>query len=130
VLAGVKAYRAHALRYVLLGMALAAGCSRAQPPAAVVPAGPLQAVSPGGATDWPFSFTWRGAPADAVVRVHVFDEAERAVYGIEARGNQTPAPDDLRRLLKGGAPYLWRVARVDANGQEVDLSELTAFSVR
>jgi len=87
-------------------------------------------VAPSGATVWPFSFTWRGATPDAVARVRVFDEAERVVYGIEARGNQAVAPDDLRRLLKAGAPYLWRVARVDENGQEVDQSDLTTFSLR
>jgi len=131
VLVGVTVYRrAHALRYGLLAMALAAGCSRAQPPAAVAPAGPLHAVSPAGVTGWPFAFTWRGASAASVVRVRIFDEAERQVYGIEARGNQALAPDDLRRLLKTGAPYLWRVARVDENGQEVDQSDLTAFSIR
>ncbi len=123
-------YRAHALRYGLLAMALAAGCSSAQPPAAVAPAGALQALAPAGGTGWPFAFSWRGASADAVVRVRVFDEAERQVYGIEARGNQAQAPDELRRLLKIGTPYLWRVARVDENGEEVDQSDLTAFSIR
>lgn len=130
MLGEVTHYRAQALRYGLLAMALAAGCSRGQPPAAVATAGPLHAVAPAGVTGWPFAFTWRGASADAVVRVRIFDEAERQVHGIEARGNQAQAPDDLRRLLETGAPYLWRVARVDENGQEVDQSELTAFSVR
>lgn len=113
-----------------MAIALAAGCSRAQPPASVVQAGPLQAITPAGPTAFPFSFTWRRASAEAVVRVRIFDEAERAIYGIEARGNQAPAPDDLQRLLKAGTPYLWRVARVDENGEEVDQSDLTAFSLR
>lgn len=126
----VKGFRAHSLRGALLATVLAAGCSTAQPPAAVAPAGPLEAVSPSGPTDWPVLFTWRGATAGAVVRVRIFDEAERAVYGIDARGVQTSAPDELRRLLKGGGQYLWRVARIDENGQEVDQSELTAFSLR
>jgi hypothetical protein len=65
-----------------------------------------------------------------VVRVRIFDEAERQVYGIEARGNQAQAPDELRQLLKTRTPYQWRVARVDENGQEVDQSDLTAFSIR
>ena len=65
-----------------------------------------------------------------MVRVRIFDEAERQVYGIEARGNQAQAPDELRQLLKTGTPYQWRVARVDENGQEVDQSDLTAFSIR
>jgi len=111
-------------------MMLAAGCSSAQPPAAVTQAGPLHAVSPAGLTGWPFEFTWRGGTPDAVVRVRIYDEAERAIYGIDARGTRAPAPDDLRPLLKSGSPYLWRVARLDENGQEVDQSDLTAFSLR
>jgi hypothetical protein len=121
--------RALNLCCALVLMALTSGCSRAQPPA-VVAGGPLRAVAPAGTTAWPFAFKWQGASADSVVRVRIFDEAERAVYGIEARGAQAPAPDELRRLLNAGSPYLWRVARVDENGQEVDLSELTAFSIR
>ena len=127
VLAGVTPV---ALPCAVLAILLVAGCSSAQPPAGVAQAGPLQAVSPVGVTGWPFEFTWRGGRADAVVRVHIFDEAERAIYGIDARGTRAPAPDDLRRLLKSGAPYLWRVARLNENGQEVDQSDLTAFSVR
>ena len=118
------------LRYGLLAMAVAVGCSKEQPPAAGAPPAPLHTVAPSGTTGWPFVFVWRGASADAVVRVRILDEAERQVYGLEARGSQAPAPDDLRRLLKTGTPYLWRVARVDENGQEVDPSDLTAFSVR
>jgi hypothetical protein len=130
VLAGVKSYWPDALGGVVMAIVVGAGCSTPQPPAAVPQAGPLTAVSPAGPTGWPFSFTWRGTTADAVVRVRIFDEAERAVYGIDARGTQAPAPDDLHRALKSGSPYLWRVARIDENGQEVDQSELTAFSVR
>ena len=130
MLVGVRVFRAHTLRYGLLAMVLAAGCSKAPPPAALAPAGPLDAVAPAGVTAWPFVFTWRGAAADTVVRVRIVDEAERQVYGIEARGSQAAAPDELRRSLKTGTPYLWRVARVDENGQEVDQSELTAFSLR
>jgi hypothetical protein len=127
VLAGVTGV---ALPCAVLAMVLAAGCSSAQPPAAVAQAGPLQAVSPAGLTAWPFEFAWRGGTPDAVVRVRIFDEAERVVYGIDVRGTRAQAPDDLRRLLKSGSPYLWRVARLDENGQEVDQSDLTAFSVR
>jgi hypothetical protein len=130
VLIGVTGYGAYALRYGLLAVVLAVGCSGAQPPAAVAQAGSLQALAPAGGTGWPFAFSWRGASADAVVRVRVFDEAERQIYGIEARGNQAQAPDELRRLLKTDTPYLWRVARVDGNGEEVDQSDLTAFSLR
>lgn len=120
----------HALLCAWLALVLAAGCSRAQPPAAVVQEGPLQAVSPSGPTALPFSFTWHGTSAESVVRVRIFDEAERAIYGLEARGNHAPAPADLQQQLKAGTPYLWRVARVDENGQEVDQSDLTAFSIR
>jgi hypothetical protein len=130
VLAGLKSYRARALRGTCMAMALAAGCSTAEPPAAVRQTGPLTTVSPAGPTGWPFLFSWRGATADAVVRVRIFDEAERAVYGIDARGTQVQAPDGLRGVLETGARYQWRVARIDENGQEVDQSELTAFSVR
>ena len=127
VLAGVTGV---GLPCAVLAMVLAAGCSSTQPPAAVGHAGPLQALSPAGPTGWPFEFTWRGGTPDAVVRVRIFDEAERAIYGIDARGTRATAPDELRRLLKSGSPYLWRVARLDENGQEVDQSDLTAFSVR
>ena len=107
---------------------LVASCASGPPPAP--PATPLQSVAPRGSTDWPFAFTWRGASVDAVVRVRVYDDAERAIYGIEARGAEAPAPEDLRRQLKPGTTYQWRVARVDENGQETDQSELTEFSVR
>ena len=40
------------------------------------------------------------------------------------------APDDLRRSLDSGKSYLWRVARVDENGAEVDESALTSFTLR
>ena len=121
--------RAHNLCCALVLMALTGGCSSAPPPV-VVAGGPLRAVAPTGATAWPFAFSWQGASADSVVRVRIFDEAERVVYGLEARGAQVPAPDELRRLLSSGTAYQWRVARVDENGQEVDQSELTAFSLR
>ena len=115
---------------VLAGTALAAGCSTAPPPAAAAPAGPLRAVTPAGPVPWPFTFTWEGAGADSVVRVRVFDEAERVLHGIEARGASAPAPEALRRLLRPGTTYLWRAARVDENGEESGASELTPFSVR
>ena len=118
------------LRAVLFLNLLAAGCSPASPPAAAPHSGPLQAVQPTGPTPWPITFTWSVAEADGLVRVRVYDEAERQIYGIEARGNTVAAPDDLRRSLDTGKSYLWRVARVDENGAEVDESALTAFSLR
>lgn len=92
--------------------------------------GPLQAVAPRGEASWPPTFSWSGVGNDAVVRVRVFDEAERQVFGMEARGTSRVAPGDLRALLEPGRTYLWRVARVDENGEEAGASELTPFSVR
>ena len=117
------------LAAILTLCVFAAGCSSAPPPPAR-PAGPLRAVQPAGPTSWPLTFTWTGAAADGLVRVRVFDDAERQIYGIEARGNQVEAPADLRRSLDPGKTYQWRVARVDENGAEVDESALTAFSLR
>jgi hypothetical protein len=118
------------LMAVLMSYLLAAGCSPASPPAASRHSGALQAVQPKGSTPWPITFTWSGAEADGLVRVRVYDEAERQIYGIEARGNTVAAPDDLRRSLDTGKSYLWRVARVDENGAEVDESSLTTFTLR
>jgi hypothetical protein len=109
------------LAAVLTSWLIAAGCSSAPPPPAP-PAGPLQALQPSGATTWPITFTWTGVAG--------YDEAERQLYGIEARGNKADAPDDLRRSLDPGKSYLWRVARVDENGAEVDQSELKGFSLK
>lgn len=94
------------------------------------PTGTLEAVSPRGAADWPPTFTWSGVPEDGVVRVRVFDEAERQLFGMEARGTSKGAPTELRPLLAPGRTYLWRVARVDENGEETGASELTPFTVR
>ena len=105
--------------------------SCAGPPASGRPEpGPLQAVSPRGEAGWPPTFSWSGVGDDAVVRVRVFDEAERQVFGMEARGTERVAPAELRKLLEPGETYLWRVARVDENGEEVGASELTPFSIR
>lgn len=109
--------------------AVAAGCS-SPPPPAVPAAGPLRAVAPAGPASWPFAFTWEGAGQTAVVRVRVFDAAERLVYGLEARGASASAPEALRALLQPGATYQWRVARVDENGDERDQSDLTPFSLQ
>jgi hypothetical protein len=76
------------------------------------------------------TFSWSGTSADAVVRIRVFDEAERQVLGLEARGTSIEAPPDLRSALSPGTPYQWRVARVDENGQEVDISAMRAFTLR
>lgn len=87
-------------------------------------------MSPRGEASWPPTFSWSGVAADAVVRVRVFDEAERQVFGMEARGTSRVAPGELRTLLEPGRTYLWRVARVDENGEEAGASELTPFSLR
>jgi hypothetical protein len=87
-------------------------------------------VSPRGSAEWPPTFTWSGVGEEDVVRVRIFDEAERQVFGMEARGRSTIAPGELRSLLQPAETYLWRVARVDANGEEAGASELTPFSVR
>lgn len=109
---------------------VAAGCSSAPPPGAAAASGPLRPVSPAGPTTWPFAFAWEGAGEGSVVRVRVFDTAERLVYGLEARGASAQAPNALRPLLQAGATYQWRVARVDENGDESGQSALIAFSLR
>ena len=76
------------------------------------------------------TFSWAGTSADSVVRIRIFDEAERQVFGIEARGTAKEAPPDLKSALSPGTPYQWRVARVDENGQEVDVSAMRAFALR
>lgn len=110
-------------------VALAAACST-PPPDAAPPSGPLVGVQPSGPTAWPFSFSWTGVADDAVVRLRVYDEAERLIYGTEARGRTAAAPANLQPLLSQGTPYQWRVARVDHNGAETDESALVEFSLR
>jgi hypothetical protein len=88
------------------------------------------ALAPSGQVDWPVTFSWSGTSADSVVRIRVFDEAERQVFGLEARGTSQEAPPDLKSALAPGAPYQWRVARVDENGQEADGSAMLAFTLR
>ena len=51
-------------------------------------------------------------------------------FGFEARGTSKDAPPELRSILDAGTQYQWRVARVDANGEEVDPSAMKAFSLR
>jgi hypothetical protein len=116
------------LRGLLLVSLLAVGCSAAPPPTSAA-AAPLEALRPSGPTRWPFSFTWQGVAPDGVARVRVFDEAERQIYGIEARGNQVEAPAELRRVLGSGTTYLWRVSRLDENGDEVGESALQLFTL-
>jgi hypothetical protein len=62
--------------------------------------------------------------------VHVLDDAERPIFGIEARGDHVAAPRSLKAQLQPGVSYQWRVARVDDNGEEADASELITFKVR
>jgi hypothetical protein len=87
-------------------------------------------VSPAGPASWPFAFTWEGADQNTVVRVRVFDAAERMVYGLEARGATASAPEALHALLQQGATYQWRVSRIDENGDESGQSDLTPFSLQ
>jgi hypothetical protein len=108
---------------------LLAACTSA-PQQSPQASGPLEAIAPRGAADWPLSFSWKGASAGEVVRIRIFDDAERQVFGMEARGSTKASPAELKSILEAGAPYQWRVARVDANGEEADASALTPFSLR
>lgn len=114
---------------LLLCAGLLISCAGTPPGGSRTPT-PVHAVTPRGEAGWPPTFTWSGVAADAVVRVRVFDEAERQVFGMEARGTSRVAPDELRTLLEPGRTYLWRVTRVDENGEETGASELVRFSVR
>jgi hypothetical protein len=116
---------------LLCGLATAqAACQPTDAGAVQEPQAPLEALEPAGATAWPFEFRWAGTGPDTVVRVHVLDEAERPLYGIEARGDHVTAPRALETLLRAGGRYQWRVARVDENGEESGESELKVFTMR
>lgn len=121
-------------RAVLTGVlaALTAACGPPPDDAPSMDAGvaPLTAVAPSGDTGPPIVFRWEGAGPDRVVRVHVFDDAERPLYGIEARGDHVAAPEPLYRLLQPGERYQWRVVGVDENGEEVGSSDLVGFRFR
>jgi hypothetical protein len=115
------------LAALLLGLA-AAACS--PPPSAPPPSsGPLTALAPKGDVALPFVFRWDGAGPSTVVHVRVYDDAERPLYLIEARGSEAPAPKDLRGLLRPGQDYQWKVMRVDENGEEADASPPVTFAV-
>jgi hypothetical protein len=116
------------MRVLCAGLTLLGACSTA--PASRSASPPLEAIAPSGQVAWPVTFSWSGTTADAVVRVRIFDEAERQVFGFEARGTSKDAPPELRSILDAGMPYQWRVVRVDANGEEVDPSAMKAFSLR
>ncbi len=88
---------------------------------------PLRAEQPADAVDWPIEFRWSGASSDAVVRLHVMDDAERPVASLEVRGTSKTAPESLRALLRPGVRYQWRVARVDENGEEANASAPVTF---
>jgi hypothetical protein len=109
-----------------------AGCSASTPAAHPADSGvrQLRATSPSGAVNWPVVFRWEGAAPSDVVRVHIFDEAERPIFGMDVRGSSMEAPRTLRAQLSPGARYQWRVARVDENGDESDASELTVFQLQ
>lgn len=115
---------------VLAAMAAGCGADPGQTPATAAPIAPLTALAPSGEAEWPFVFRWEGAGPEDVVRIHVFDEAERPLYGIAARGDHVAAPEPLRQLLKPGERYQWRVAGVDENGQEAGASDLVRFVFR
>lgn len=114
---------------VALATVLAAGCSSSAPPAAGPPAARLVASTPSGAVAWPLEFKWTGASASDVVHVHVADDAERPLEMFETRGDHLRAPEKLKSLLRPGTRYQWRVARLDANGQEADGSAPTVFEI-
>ena len=86
-------------------------------------------MAPSGPVTWPFEFRWKGAGPKTLVRIHVVDEAERPLAGLEGRGDHLAAPDGLKSTLRAGLRYQWRVARVDENGEEVGASALTAFTI-
>jgi len=113
---------------VTLAAALALSCASSQPPPAA-PQAPLEGIAPIGPVTWPFEFRWKGATPNTVVRIHVLDEAERPLTGLEGRGDHLPAPDGLKPMLRPGVRYQWRVMRVDENGEEVGASPLTAFTI-
>jgi hypothetical protein len=80
--------------------------------------------------EWPFEFRWKGAAPSTVVRLHIVDEAERPLTGLEVRGDHLSAPAELKSTLRAGVRYQWRVARVDENGDETDASPLTTFEIK
>ena len=116
----------------LVGLLMLAGCSASTPPARAPDSGmrQLRATSPSGSVNWPVVFRWEGAAPSDVVRVHILDDAERPIFGMEVRGTSAEAPKSLRSQLTPGTRYQWRVARVDENGDESDASELTAFKLQ
>jgi hypothetical protein len=116
----------------VVGLLMLVGCSASTPAARPADSGmrQLRATTPSGAVSWPLVFRWEGAAPSDVVRVHILDDAERPIFGMEVRGSSAEAPKSLRSQLLPGAPYQWRVARVDENGDESDASELTAFKLQ
>jgi hypothetical protein len=116
----------------LFGLLLLTGCSPSTPAARPADSGmrQLRATSPSGAISWPLVFRWEGTAPSDVVRVHILDDAERPIFGMEVRGSSAEAPRTLKSQLSPGARYQWRVARVDENGDECDASELVAFQLQ
>ena len=119
-------------RAAIVAVLMLAGCSASTPAARPPDSGmrQLRATSPAGAVSWPVVFRWEGTGPSDVARVHIFDEAERPIFGMEVRGTSAEAPKTLRSQLAPGARYQWRVARVDENGDESDASELTVFQLQ
>ena len=116
----------------LIAVLTLAGCSGGTPEARRADSGmrQLRGTSPSGPVSWPVVFRWEGTASSDVVRVHILDDAERPIFGMEVRGISAEAPKALRSQLLPGARYQWRVARVDENGDETDASELTAFQLQ
>ena len=107
---------------------LAGGCSPG-PATTAVESGRLTAAEPSGRVSWPFTFQWTGADASTVVVLRVYDDAERHLYGLQARGTEIAAPRGLRPLLHEGLRYQWNVARLDENGVESGASAMQTFEL-
>ena len=124
--------RARVKLAAIVGLLMLAGCSASAPAARHADSGirQLRGTSPSGAVSWPVVFRWEGAAPTDVVRVHILDDAERPIFGMEVRGSSAEAPKTLRSQLLPGTRYQWRVARVDENGDESDASELTGFRLQ
>jgi hypothetical protein len=113
---------------LVLAFALSAACGGTRQPAAARPIS-VDALTPQGATAWPFEFAWKtNAPPDAVYRVSVYDVAERPLYEHDTRGTRLPGPGEL--LRQAGSRLLWRVSVLGDDGTAVAQSPLVEFAVK